>query len=61
MAARSSTVFVGLKGTVAAIDRDTGATKWTSDLAGSDFVNVSLHNPRRDRRRPAPDAAASAS
>lgn len=44
MAARSNTVFIGAKGTVAAIDRDTGVTRWASDLKGSDFVNVVFQN-----------------
>jgi len=29
-----------LKGTVVAIDRATGETRWSTDLKGSDFVNV---------------------
>jgi outer membrane protein assembly factor BamB len=39
---RSNLVFVGIKGTVLAIDRDTGETLWTTELKGSEFVNVSL-------------------
>lgn len=38
------TIFVGLKGTVVAIDRATGTIQWSSDLKGSDFVNVSLQD-----------------
>ena len=44
MAARSNMVFVGLKGTVVAIDRDTGTTRWAAELKGSDFVNVAFQN-----------------
>ena len=40
--ARSNVIFVGIKGAVAAIDRDTGETMWTTSLKGSEFVNVSL-------------------
>src|SRR5262245_16214293 len=40
--ARSSTIVIGIKGTVLAIDRDTGETIWSTKLKGSDFVNVSL-------------------
>ncbi len=42
MAARSNMIVVGIKGTVLAIDRDTGETLWSTALKGSDFVNVSL-------------------
>jgi outer membrane protein assembly factor BamB len=44
MASRAETIFVGLKGTVVAIDRSTGVTQWSTDLKGSDFVNVMLQN-----------------
>jgi hypothetical protein len=37
-------VFVGLKGTVVAIDRATGKTLWSTELKGSDFVNVMLQD-----------------
>lgn len=33
-------VFVGLNGSVAALDRSTGTLIWTTKLKGSDFVNV---------------------
>ena len=33
-------VFVGLNGSVAALDRSTGALIWTARLKGRDFVNV---------------------
>ena len=42
MAARTSAVFVGVKGTVLAIDRASGATIWSTELKGSDFVDVML-------------------
>jgi len=35
---------IGIKGTVLAIDRDTGETIWSTKLKGSDFVNVSLED-----------------
>lgn len=35
-------VFVGIKGTVLALDRATGEEVWRSPLAGADFVNVVL-------------------
>jgi outer membrane protein assembly factor BamB len=38
----ADTVFVGLKGTVVAIDRTSGETRWSTELKGSDFVNVSV-------------------
>ena len=42
MATKKAPLFVGITGTVAAIDRDSGKTMWTSDLKGSDFVSVSI-------------------
>ena len=33
-------VFVGLKGSVAALDRSTGTRVWVTKLKGGDFVNV---------------------
>jgi len=42
MMAHSNLVFVGIKGTVLAVDRDTGETRWTTNLKGSEFVNVSV-------------------
>jgi outer membrane protein assembly factor BamB len=35
-------LFIGIKGTVLAIDRATGAKVWESPLKGGDFVNVVL-------------------
>jgi outer membrane protein assembly factor BamB len=33
-------IFVGIKGTVLALDRATGTSQWRTELKGSDFVNV---------------------
>ncbi len=33
-------IFVGIKGTVVALDRTTGTELWRSKLSGSDFVNI---------------------
>jgi outer membrane protein assembly factor BamB len=38
------TIFVGVKGSVLAIDRATGATVWQTHLKGGDFVNVVLQD-----------------
>lgn len=35
-------VFVGIKGTVLALERATGEEVWRTPLAGADFVNVAL-------------------
>jgi len=40
--ARTNVIFVGIKGRALGIDRDTGEILWTTDLKGSDFVNVAL-------------------
>lgn len=34
--------FIGISGTVLAIDRGTGQEVWRSELKGSDFVNVAI-------------------
>jgi hypothetical protein len=44
MASRSSVVFVGIRGAVLAVDRDSGHTQWTTELKGRDFVNVILQD-----------------
>ena len=44
------TIFVGIKGTVVAIDRSTGKTLWKTDLKGADFVNVTLQDGDRTLR-----------
>jgi outer membrane protein assembly factor BamB len=36
------TVFIGIGGTVLALDRATGEEVWRTPLKGSDFVNVAL-------------------
>jgi len=38
----TSTIFAGIKGTVVAIDRENGEIRWSADLKGADFVNVTL-------------------
>ena len=37
-------IFVGIKGSVLAIDRASGAILWQSHLKGGDFVNVVLQD-----------------
>ena len=39
---RSNSVYAGIKGSVVALDRATGAQIWITSLKGSDFVNVML-------------------
>lgn len=41
-AAKSKPVYIGIKGSVLALDRATGAIIWEAELIGSDFVNVVL-------------------
>ena len=38
--AQPSAIFIGIKGTVAAIDRATGQEVWRTELKGGDFVNA---------------------
>jgi outer membrane protein assembly factor BamB len=38
----SNAVYVGIKGTVVALDRSSGTEIWRTSLKGSDFVNVVL-------------------
>ena len=40
MASRRDLVYVGIKGAVMAVDRDSGEIVWSTALKGSDFVNV---------------------
>ena len=40
--ARAKLLFIGIKGSVVAVDRATGSIVWQTHLAGSDFVNVML-------------------
>jgi outer membrane protein assembly factor BamB len=42
--AQKDLIFVGIKGTVLALDRSTGEIKWSTSLRGSDFVNVVLQD-----------------
>jgi len=37
-------VFIGIKGSVVALDRATGQQVWATHLKGSDFVNVAVQN-----------------
>jgi outer membrane protein assembly factor BamB len=37
-------IFIGIKGAVVAIDRETGRTLWSTELKGADFVNVTLQD-----------------
>jgi len=37
-------LFIGVNGTVLAIDRATGKDLWSSELRGSDFVNVTVQD-----------------
>ncbi|SRR6266446_8061072 len=39
----SELVFIGIKGSVVALNRATGERVWTARLRGSDFVNVMVH------------------
>lgn len=38
----SHVVYVGIKGSVVALDRATGTIVWQTGLTGSDFVNVAV-------------------
>ncbi|MEO7299312.1 MAG: PQQ-binding-like beta-propeller repeat protein [Verrucomicrobiota bacterium] len=40
--ASSKVIYLGIKGSVVALDSASGAQLWTGHLAGSDFVNVVL-------------------
>jgi len=40
----SDLVFVGIRGSVVALDRATGKQEWATHLKGWDFVNVVLQN-----------------
>jgi len=37
-------IYIGIRGSVLALDRATGQTMWQADLTGRDFVNVVLDN-----------------
>ena len=40
--AQQALVYIGIKGTVVALDRETGMEVWRTPLAGMDFVNVAI-------------------
>jgi outer membrane protein assembly factor BamB len=40
----SDLIFIGIKGSVVALNRATGEQVWATHLKGSDFVNVVLQN-----------------
>ena len=42
--AQTTKVFIGIKGTVLALDRATGQEMWRSKLKGAEFVNVVLQD-----------------
>src|SRR5262245_6746033 len=42
----ATTVFLGIKGKVIAMERDTGSIRWATRLKGSDFVNVLVDGDR---------------
>jgi len=42
----SSAIFVGIRGGVSALDRETGRQLWKTKLKGADFVNVTLDDDR---------------
>jgi outer membrane protein assembly factor BamB len=42
--AQSSLVFIGIAGTVLALNRSTGQEVWRAELKGSDFVNIALQD-----------------
>ena len=42
----SDLIFIGIKGSIIALDRGTGQQVWATHLKGSDFVNVVLEDDR---------------
>jgi outer membrane protein assembly factor BamB len=42
----SSAIFIGIRGGVVALDRETGRKLWKAGLKGSDFVNLMLDSDR---------------
>ena len=42
----SELMFIGIAGSIVALNRATGAQVWTTQLKGRDFVNVVLHEGR---------------
>jgi outer membrane protein assembly factor BamB len=43
---RSKIIYLGIKGSVIALDPDNGRQLWATHLKGSDFVNVALDGDR---------------
>jgi outer membrane protein assembly factor BamB len=41
---QTNLIFIGIKGTVVALDSSTGSEVWRSKLKGNDFVNVVLQD-----------------
>lgn len=66
MSASTEKLFIGIMGTVVALDRTTGTELWRTKLKGGDFVNIlvegAMSSPRREgnfsvlRGRAAPSA-----
>ena len=42
--AQSGTIFIGIAGTVVALDRTIGGEVWRCELKGRDFVNVTVQD-----------------
>ena len=42
----SELIFIGIKGSVVALNRATGDQVWVAELRGSDFVNVAVEGGR---------------
>jgi outer membrane protein assembly factor BamB len=42
----TANVFIGIRGTVFCLERDTGATLWATHLKGSEFVNLMVDGGR---------------
>jgi outer membrane protein assembly factor BamB len=42
----SDLIFIGIKGSVVALYRDTGQQAWATHLKGMDFVNVALEHDK---------------
>ncbi|MFN7997931.1 MAG: PQQ-binding-like beta-propeller repeat protein [Bryobacteraceae bacterium] len=46
MATTRSAIYIGIRGTVLALDPNTGIEIWRTNLNGSDFVNIVLEGDR---------------
>ncbi|MGE5322196.1 MAG: hypothetical protein ACM3SW_05015 [Actinomycetota bacterium] len=42
----NANVFIGIRGSVFCLHRDTGATLWSTQLKGSEFVNLMVDQPK---------------